>query len=130
MAGRLLRVAVLAVVGLLGMAVTAPAPAQHMDKALFLDLATGGDDEQRGLLLVYLRGTLHGLEAANMTLLRRGDGRLFCAPPEPPLAAPWLVETLLAYLKRYPAIPDTTALPVIATFALAETFPCAADIAR
>ena len=102
----------------------APAAAQHMDKALFLELATGSDREQQALLLVYLRGVLNGLEAANMELRRYGRARLFCAPDEPPLEADWLVDELVNYLQRYPAVPDTASISVIANFALQESYPC------
>ena len=101
-----------------------PAPAQHMDKALFLEIATGVDDEARALLLVYLRGALNGLESANMTLTRRGAERLFCAPAETPIDPDWMINELLAYLKRYPAIPDNTSIAVIGAFALQEAYPC------
>ncbi len=101
-----------------------PAPAQHMDKALFLEIATGPDEEARALLLVYLRGALNGLESANMTLRRRGEARLFCPPAEPPIDPDWMINELLGYLKRYPAIPDTVSIAVIGTFALQEAYPC------
>ncbi len=106
------------------LAAARPAPAQHMDKALFLEIATGADEEARALLLVYLRGALNGLESANMTLTRRGAERLFCPPAEPPIDPDWMINELLAYLKRYPAIPDTVSIAVIGTFALQEAYPC------
>ena len=54
-----------------------PAPAQHMDKNMFLEIATLGDAEQKGLLTVYLRGVLNGLEASNMESLRQGLPQIF-----------------------------------------------------
>ncbi len=108
----------------------APAAAQHMDKALLLEIATGGDQEARALLLVYLRGALNGLESANMNLTRRGDARLFCPPDEPPIEPTWLVEELIAYLKRYPAVPDNISIALVAAFALQQAFPCEQEMSR
>ena len=100
------------------------APAQHMDKTMFLDIETSGNNEQRALLAVYLRGVLNGLEASNMDLLRQGRALLFCAPSEPALTPEWLVEQLLAHLGRYSAIPNNLSIAVITNNALAEQFPC------
>jgi len=100
------------------------APAQHMDKTMFLEIETSGNNEQRALLAVYLRGVLNGLEASNMDLLRQGRALLFCAPPEPALTPEWLIEKLLIYLRRYSAIPNDLSIAVIANNALAEQFPC------
>jgi hypothetical protein len=96
----------------------------HMDKALFLELATSPDDEAWGLLLVHLKGVLAGLEAANMQLVRRGDAPLFCPPPDAVLTPEWAAEELKAYLARYSMIPANTSIAVIATFALADAFAC------
>ena len=102
----------------------ASAPAQHMDKAMFLEIETSGNNAQRALLAVYLRGVLNGLEASNMDLLRQGRPRLFCSPPGSVLATEWLIEQLLAHLERYSAIPNNLSIAVISSNALAEQFPC------
>jgi len=107
--------------------VTGPPPAlaqSHMDKALFLELAADPGSEAWGLLLVHLKGVLAGLEAANMRLVRRGDERLYCPPPDAAITPEWSAGELMAYLGRYPKIPDNISIAVIATFALAEAFPC------
>ena len=101
-----------------------PAPAQHMDKNMFLEIATLGDAEQKGLLTVYLRGVLNGLEASNMESLRRGLPQIFCPPSETLPTSAWLTEILLQYLERYSAIPSKLSIAVIAHHALAEHFPC------
>ena len=105
----------------------APVPAlaqSHMDKALFLELAADPGSEAWGLMLVHLKGVLAGLEAANMQLVRRGDARLYCPPPDAEITPDWSAGELMAYLARYPKIPDNISIAVIATFALAEAFPC------
>ena len=96
-----------------------------MDKALFLDLAADPDGEGWGLLLVHLKGVLAGLEAANMQLVRRGDAALFCLPPGTMTTPDWTAEALKNYLARYPKIPDNASVAVLATFMLAEAYPCA-----
>ncbi len=102
-----------------------PAAAQsHMDKALFLELANSQDSQAWGLLLVNIKGVLAGLEAANMTLVRRGDDRLYCPPPDAAITPDWAANEMLAYLKRYPSIPDSMSIAVIANFTLAEIFAC------
>ena len=98
--------------------------AQHMDKTMFLDAEVTGDREQRALLKVYFLGILNGLEASNMDLLRQGRPPLFCPPPSLTLTPELLTETLLVYLKRYPAIPNNLSIAVIANNALAEQFSC------
>jgi hypothetical protein len=107
----------------------AAAPAQataqsHMDKALFLELAAERDSESWGLLLVHLKGVLAGLEAANMQLTRRGDARLYCPPPDAVLTPDWAAGALESYLARYPDIPPNMSIAVIATFMLADAYPC------
>ena len=103
----------------------APAAAQsHMDKALFLELAQTPDATEWGLLLVHLKGVLAGLEAANMTLVRRGDAPLYCPPRDTVLTPAWAAEALVAYLEPYPKIPGNISIAVVAGFALAERFPC------
>jgi hypothetical protein len=102
----------------------------HMDKALFLELATSPDGEAWGLLLVHLKGVLAGLEAANMTLVRRGDAPLYCPPPDAVLTPEWAVEELTGYFARYPNIPDNTSIALLATFALADAFACETPAAR
>lgn len=102
-----------------------PAAGQsHMDKALFLELANTQDSQAWGLLLVNLKGVLAGLEAANMALVRRGDDTLYCPPPDAAITPDWAADEMLAYLKRYPSIPDSMSIAVIASFTLAEVFPC------
>ena len=96
----------------------------HMDKTLFLELANSQDSEAWGLLLVNLKGVLAGLEAANMTLVRRGDEQLYCPPPDAAITPDWAANEMLAYLKRYPSIPDSMSIAVIASFTLAEVFAC------
>ena len=103
---------------------TTPAPAQHMDKNMFLEIATLGDAEQKGLLTVYLRGVLNGLEASNMESLRKGLPRIFCPPSEALPTSVWLTEILLQYLQKYSEIPSKLSIAVIAHHALAEHFPC------
>ena len=98
--------------------------AQHMDKTMFLDAEITGDNEQRALLKVYFLGILNGLEASNMDLLRQGRSPLFCLPPKLELTPELLNETLLVYLKRYPAIPNNLSIAVIAINALMEQFSC------
>ena len=80
---------------------TTPAPAQHMDKNMFLETATLGDAEQKGLLTVYLRGVLNGLEASNMESLRQGLPQIFCPPTEALPTSAWLTEILRQYLQKY-----------------------------
>ncbi len=96
----------------------------HMDKLLFLELANSRDSESWGLLLVNLKGILAGLEAANMTLVRRGDDRLYCPPPDAAITPDWAANEMLAYLTRYPSIPDSMSIAVIANSTLAEIFAC------
>lgn len=96
----------------------------HMDKALFLELAASPESEAWGLLLVHVKGVLAGLEAANMTLVRRGDAPLYCPPPDAVITPDWAVEALTAYLARHSKIPDNTSIALLATFALAEAFAC------
>lgn len=119
-AGRLLCVLVAALA-----AFPAAASAQsHMDKTLFLELSSAPDSERWGLLLVHLKGVLAGLEAGNVTLVRRGEEPLFCPPPAAVITPEWAAGEIRAYLARYPDIPDSVSIAVIATFALAELFPC------
>ena len=102
-----------------------PAAAQsHMDKALFLELAQKPGAAEWGLLLVHLKGVLAGLEAANMTLVRRGDAPLYCPPRDAVLTPAWAADELVAYLGQYPNIPDNISIAVVAGFALAERFAC------
>lgn len=96
----------------------------HMDKLLFLELSNSQDAEAWGLLLVNLKGVLAGLEAANMTLVRRGDDPLYCPPPDAAITPDWAADEMLAYLKRFPSIPDSMSIAVIASFTLAEVFAC------
>jgi hypothetical protein len=100
-----------------------PAP-PHMDKRLFLEIEQGDDTQAKGLLLVHLRGVLNGLEAANMTLLGRGQTLLFCAPPGQELTPEWLRVSLDEYLRRFPGIPPNMSIAVVATFAIEDSFPC------
>ncbi len=103
----------------------APAAAQsHMDKALFLELSASRDGAEWGLLLVHLKGVLAGLEAANMTLVRRGDVALYCPPRDAVITPEWAAGELAAYLALYPKIPGNTSIAVVATFALGERFAC------
>ena len=102
--------------------------AQHMDKTMFLEMEITGDKEQRALLKVYFLGILNGLEASNMDLLRQGRPPLFCPPPELALTPKLLIETLLVYLERYPAIPNNLSIAVIANNALAEQFSCERNV--
>lgn len=104
--------------------IAAPATAQHMDKEAFLRTATGGEPNSRAFLMIYLQGTLNGLESANMELVRRGDPKLFCVPPDRILRPDWLIAELIAYLDRYPDIPDNTSIAVIAGLALQDIFAC------
>ncbi len=105
----------------------AAAHAQHMDKALFLEMATSGDVEKEALLLVYLRGALNGLESANMFLKRRASKPLFCTPAEPAIEPSLMLDNMIDYLRRYPDIPETTSITVTLTFALQELYPCDED---
>ena len=103
---------------------TTPAPAQHMDKDMFLEIATLGDAEQKGLLTVYLRGVLNGLEVSNMESRRQGLPQIFCPPSEEFPNPAQLTEILLQYLERYSEIPSKLSIAIIACHALAEHFPC------
>ncbi len=106
-----------------------PVAAQsHMDKALFLELSAARAGPEWGLLLVHLKGVLAGLEAANMTLVRRGDPPLYCPPRDAVITPEWAVAELIAYLALYPKIPDNTSIAVVATFALGERFACETPI--
>lgn len=98
----------------------------HMDKALFLELSSAPESEGWGLLLVHLKGVLAGLEAGNMTLVRRGAAPLFCPPPDAAITPAWAAAEIRAYLARYPDIPGSLSIAVIAAFALGELFPCEA----
>ena len=109
---------------LLAIALTAPARAQHMDKALFLEIVTSGDTEQQALLLVYIRGLLNGLESADIALRKEGRERLACPPDDAPLEPGWLIDKLVAYYTQYPDIPGNISVGVTATLMLAELFPC------
>lgn len=113
-----------ALVVLLAAAPTQAIAQSHMDKALFLELAADRDAQGWGLLLVHLKGVLAGLEAANMQLARRGDARLYCPPPDAALTPDWAAGELESYLARYPGIPASMSIAVIANFMLAELFPC------
>lgn len=112
-----------------GLLIGAPAPAQdhatrHMDKALFLEMATSGADAQLGLLRVYLRGVLAGLESADMILRREGRRRLACPPPDTVLDPDWAINELIGYFARYPNSPDSSSVALNLQFLLAELFPC------
>jgi hypothetical protein len=95
-----------------------------MDKALFLELSASREAAEWGLLLVHLKGVLAGLEAANMTLVRRGDVPLYCPPRDAVITPQWAAGELTAYLAEYPKIPGNTSIAVVATFALSERFAC------
>ncbi len=102
----------------------APLSAQHMDKDLFLTIATQGDAEQKALLSTYLRGVLNGLEAYNIESRRQGIPQMFCLPSEALLTSAWLTEILLQYLQRYSKIPSELSIAVIAHHAITEYSPC------
>ena len=107
----------------------APTWAQsHMDKMLFLELSGEQDAESWGLLLVHLKGVLAGLEAANMALVRRGDARLHCPPPDAAITPSWAAQAMRDYLAKYPKIPNAMSIAVIARHTLADRFPCESKV--
>lgn len=108
----------------IGSCLVTPVSAQHMDKRLFLELATGGEPERLALLKVYVRGILAGLEATDMQLRREGRNRLACVPLDPPLDEDWAINELIDYFRSYPGIPDNSSLALNIQLMLAEQFAC------
>ncbi len=102
----------------------------HMDKVIFLEIAKTGDVREKNFLRLYLKGILHGIEASNMTLIEDGNRLLFCNPQDMPLTTDWLIENLLEYFARYPLIPDSISIPVVASYAMRDKFPCAKVIGQ
>ena len=99
-----------------------------MDKMLFLEIARIGDETEQKILGLYLKGLLHGLETSNMALLKQGNKPLYCTPQATILTTDWLIENLLEYLERYPLIPDSMSIGILAYYAIREQFQCATDI--
>ena len=104
------------------------AMSMHMDKMLFLEIASIGDATEQKLLGLYLKGLLHGLETSNMALLKQGNKPLYCTPQTTILTTDWLIENLLEYLERYPLIPDSMSIGILAYYAIREQFQCTRDI--
>jgi len=102
----------------------------HMDKVLFLEIVKTGDVRENNFLRLYLKGILHGIEASNMTLIKDGNRLLFCNPQDIPLTTDWLIENLLEYFARYPLIPDSISIPVVASYTMKDKFPCAKVIGQ
>ena len=98
--------------------------ASHMDKELFLEITKAGDSREQKFLAIYLKGLLHGLESANIALLKQEGRQLYCNPKTVALSADWLKENLLDYIVKYPSIPNSISIGLLSYYVLTEKFPC------
>ncbi|MBT05553.1 MAG: hypothetical protein CMM32_01340 [Rhodospirillaceae bacterium] len=103
---------------------TNSAIASHMDKELFLEITKTGDSRKQKFLGIYLRGLLHGLESANISLLKNEGRELYCNPHTAALSTAWLEENLLDYIVKYPTIPNSISIGILSYYVLTEKFPC------
>ena len=103
---------------------TNSAIASHMDKELFLEITKTGDSRKQKFLGIYLRGLLHGLESANISLLKNEGRELYCNPQTTALSTAWLEENLLDYIVKYPTIPNSISIGILSYYVLTEKFPC------
>ena len=98
--------------------------ASHMDKELFLEITKAGDSREQKFLAIYLKGLLHGLESANIALLKQEGRQLYCNPKTVALSADWLKENLLDYIVKFPSIPNSISIGLLSYYVLTEKFPC------
>ena len=98
--------------------------ASHMDKELFLEITNAGDSREQKFLAIYLKGLLHGLESANIALLKQEGRQLYCNPKTVALQTDWLKENLLDYIVKYPSIPNSISIGLLSYYVLTEKFPC------
>ena len=70
----------------------------------------------------YLFGLLDGLTYANLTLERKKQAPLYCAPKKAPLDIDDFKERLDKQIKRYQAA--NSSVEVMALYTLRKTFPC------
>ena len=98
--------------------------ASHMDKELFLEITKAGDSREQKFLAIYLKGLLHGLESANIALLKQEGRQLYCNPKTVALQTDWLKENLLDYIVKYPSIPNSISIGLLSYYVLTEKFPC------
>ena len=98
--------------------------ASHMDKELFLEITKTGDSRKQKFLGIYLKGLLHGLESANISLLKNEGRALYCNPQTVALSTDWLEENLLDYIVKYPSIPNSISIGILSYYVLTEKFPC------
>ena len=98
--------------------------ASHMDKELFLEITKAGDSREQKFLAIYLKGLLHGLESANIALLKQEGRQLYCNPKTIALQTDWLKENLLDYIVKFPSIPNSISIGLLSYYVLTEKFPC------
>lgn len=99
-----------------------------LDKETFLEALNSGDEGAEKLLRLHFRGVIEGLEAANASLLRRGDAPLYCLPIGTLVHPEWLIDATKRYYDRFDNIPEAMPVAVVATNVLQDGYPCPAAI--